>query len=110
MHQESATRRLAAILAVDVAGYSRLMASDERGTHLRLKRHQSELIDPLIKVYRGRIVKSMGDGLIPALTMPKADKGGRNHSLDEWVDTEKEGNMMVKKTGITTILAIAGLE
>jgi hypothetical protein len=52
----------------------------------------------------------MGDELIPALTMPKADKGGRNHSLDEWVDTEKEGNMMVKKTGITTILAIAGLE
>jgi acetylornithine deacetylase/succinyl-diaminopimelate desuccinylase-like protein len=47
---------------------------------------------------------------IPALTMPRADKGGRAHSLDEWVDTEKEGNMMVKKTGITTILAIAGLE
>lgn len=64
MHQESATRRLAAILAVDVVGYSRLMASDERGTHLRLKRHRSELIDPLIKVYRGRIVKSMGDGLL----------------------------------------------
>jgi len=47
---------------------------------------------------------------IPALTVPRADKGGRNHSLDEWLDTEKEGNMMVKKTGITTILAVAGIE
>jgi tripeptide aminopeptidase len=47
---------------------------------------------------------------IPALTMPRADKGGRNHSLDEWVDMEKESNLTVKKTGITTILAITGLE
>ncbi len=47
---------------------------------------------------------------IPALTVPRADKGGRNHSLDEWVDVEKEGNLMVKKTGLTTILAVAGME
>jgi tripeptide aminopeptidase len=47
---------------------------------------------------------------IPALTMPRADKGGRNHSLDEWVDMEKESNLTVKKTGITTILAITSLE
>ena len=47
---------------------------------------------------------------IPAITMPRADKGGRAHSLDEWVDTEKESNLMVKKTGLTTILAVAGME
>jgi tripeptide aminopeptidase len=47
---------------------------------------------------------------IPALTMPRADKGGRNHSLDEWVDVEKESNLMVKKTGITTILAVSGMQ
>ena len=47
---------------------------------------------------------------IPAITMPRADKGGRAHALDEWVDTEKESNLMVKKTGLTTILAVAGLE
>ena len=47
---------------------------------------------------------------IPAITMPRADKGGRAHSLDEWVDTEKESNLMVKKTGLTTILSVAGME
>jgi acetylornithine deacetylase/succinyl-diaminopimelate desuccinylase-like protein len=47
---------------------------------------------------------------IQALTMPRADKGGRNHSLDEWVDVEKDGNMKVKQIGLTTILAMAGLE
>jgi acetylornithine deacetylase/succinyl-diaminopimelate desuccinylase-like protein len=47
---------------------------------------------------------------IQALTMPRADKGGRAHSLDEWVDVEKESNQKVKLIGLTTILAIAGLE
>lgn len=47
---------------------------------------------------------------IQALTMPRADKGGRNHSLDEWVDVEKEGNHKVKQIGLATILAMAGLE
>jgi tripeptide aminopeptidase len=47
---------------------------------------------------------------IQALTMPRADKGGRNHSLDEWVDVEKEGNHKVKQIGLATILAVAGLE
>jgi tripeptide aminopeptidase len=47
---------------------------------------------------------------IQALTMPRADKGGRNHSLDEWVDVEKESNLKVKQIGLTTILAVAGVE
>jgi class 3 adenylate cyclase len=58
----AATRRLAAILAADVAGYSRLMGADEEGTHERLKAHLQELIDPKIKEHRGRIVKNTGDG------------------------------------------------
>ena len=53
----SATRRLAAILAADVAGYSRLMGADEEGTHERLKAHLSELIDPKIGEHRGRTVQ-----------------------------------------------------
>src|SRR6516165_3345753 len=57
-------RRLAAILAVDVAGYSRLMGEDEEGTHGRLKAHLRELIDPRIRVHHGRIVKNTGDGLL----------------------------------------------
>ena len=58
------SRRLAAILAVDVAGYSRLMGADEERTHERLRAHFRELVDPKIKEHRGRIVKNTGDGLL----------------------------------------------
>jgi TolB-like protein/class 3 adenylate cyclase/tetratricopeptide (TPR) repeat protein len=57
-------RRLAAILAADVAGYSRLMGADEEGTLERLKAHRRELADAKIKEHRGRIVKTTGDGLL----------------------------------------------
>jgi len=60
----ASTRRLAAILAADVAGYSRLMGEDEEGTLERLKAHRRQLIDPKIKEHRGRIVKTTGDGLL----------------------------------------------
>src|SRR3982075_3920282 len=60
----AATRRLAAIFAADVAGYSRLMGADEEGTHERLKAHLRELVDPKIKEHRGRIVQTTGDGLL----------------------------------------------
>jgi class 3 adenylate cyclase len=59
-----ATRRLAAILAADVAGYSRLMGADEEGTHERLRRHLRDLVDPKIKEHRGRVVKNTGDGML----------------------------------------------
>jgi len=58
------TRRLAAILAADVAGYSRLMGTDEEGTHGRLKAHLREFVDPKIKEHHGRTVKNAGDGLL----------------------------------------------
>jgi TolB-like protein len=57
-------RRLAAILAADVAGYSRLMGADEEGTHERLKAHLGELVEPKISQHRGRVVKNTGDGLL----------------------------------------------
>ena len=56
--------RLAAILAADVAGYSRLMGVDEEGTLERLKAHRRELVDPKIRELRGRIVKTTGDGML----------------------------------------------
>jgi len=59
-----AIRRLAAILAADVAGYSRLMGADEEGTHERLKAHRRELVDPKISEHSGRIVKTTGDGML----------------------------------------------
>jgi len=60
----ASTRRLAAILAADVAGYSRLMGADEEGTHDRLKAVRRQLIDPKITEHHGRIVKTTGDGLL----------------------------------------------
>src|SRR5215469_4222859 len=57
-------RRLAAILAADVAAYSRLMGADEEGTHERLKAHRQRFVDPKIAEHRGRIVKNTGDGLL----------------------------------------------
>jgi adenylate cyclase len=60
----ASTRRLAAILAADVAGYSRLMGADEEGTHERLKAHFGELVDPKIGEHHGRIVKNTGDGML----------------------------------------------
>src|SRR5215469_8132688 len=57
-------RRLIAILAADVAGYSRLMGANEEGTHERLKGHLREVVDPKIAEHRGRVVKNTGDGLL----------------------------------------------
>src|SRR5436190_4490254 len=57
-------RRLTAILAADVAGYSRLMGGDAEGTHARLKVHLAQLIEPKIKEHRGRTIKNTGDGLL----------------------------------------------
>ena len=57
-------RRLTAILAADVAGYSRLMGADEEGTHERLKGHLGELVNPKIAEDRGRVVKNTGDGFL----------------------------------------------
>src|SRR5207245_5954839 len=57
-------RRLAAILAADMVGYSRLMEVDEAGTLARLKTHRLELIDPSIAKNRGRIIKTTGDGML----------------------------------------------
>jgi adenylate cyclase len=61
---EKPTRRLAAILAADVAGYSRLMGADEEGTHERLQAHFRKLINPKIAQHRGRVVKNTGDGFL----------------------------------------------
>jgi hypothetical protein len=61
---EQVERRLAAILAADFAGYSRLMGADEEGTLERLKAHRRELIDPEIAEHHRRIVKTTGDGML----------------------------------------------
>jgi TolB-like protein/class 3 adenylate cyclase len=64
MAEARVERRLAAILAADVAGYSRLMSADEEGTLAQLKAYRRELVDPKIAEHRGRIVKTTGDGAL----------------------------------------------
>src|SRR4051812_40623706 len=64
MMDERTNRRLAAILAADVVGYSRLMANDEAGTLSALKRHRAEVFDPLVAQHSGRVVKLIGDGAL----------------------------------------------
>ena len=64
MATERVERRLTAILAADVVGYSRLTSLDEEGTHVRLKEHLRVLVDPKISEYRGHVVKNTGDGML----------------------------------------------
>jgi class 3 adenylate cyclase/pimeloyl-ACP methyl ester carboxylesterase len=64
MESKTVQRRLAAILAADVVGYSRLMSADEMGTLTALKAHRRELIDPEIAAHHGRMVKTTGDGAL----------------------------------------------
>ena len=64
MEGQRVERRLTAILAADVAGYSRLLGEDEEGTLARLNAHRRELIDPMVAEHHGRIVKTTGDGLL----------------------------------------------
>jgi len=64
LSDERVERRLAAVLAADVAGYSRLMGRDERGTHAKLKSLRKTFVDPTIAAHRGHIVKTTGDGML----------------------------------------------
>src|SRR5437762_8956676 len=87
----TATRRLAAILAADVAGYSHLIGADEEGTLKRLKVIRAELIDPKIAEHHGRIVKTTGDGLL-------VEFGSVVDAL--WCTTEWQASMAGRNTGI----------
>src|SRR6516162_245996 len=64
MKEKRVERKLAAVLAGDVAGYSRLMGADEEGTLAALKAHRRALVDPKIKEHRGEIIKTTGDGML----------------------------------------------
>jgi hypothetical protein len=70
----SQTRRLAAILAADVTGYSRLMGADEEGTHERLQAHLRELVNLKVSEHSGRIVKNTGDSF--------SGRGGTRHPIE----------------------------
>ena len=82
MAEHRVERRLAAILAGDVAGYSRLIGVDEEGTLERLKTLRRQLIDPKIKEYRGRIVKTTGDGMLVEFASVVGALRGRHSARD----------------------------
>jgi formylglycine-generating enzyme required for sulfatase activity/class 3 adenylate cyclase len=96
--REPAPRRLAAIVAGDIAGYSRLMQIDEEGTHGRVKRIERDLIDPSIAEHQGRLVKTTGDGFLAIFDSPveavrcaiviQQNMVGRNTSLPKhhWIE------------------------
>jgi adenylate cyclase len=64
MTEEAPRRRLAAILAADVVGYSRMMQADEAGTLAALKARRAEMLQPIVAKHQGRVVKLMGDGVL----------------------------------------------
>src|SRR3979490_2116865 len=96
--RDPASRRLAAIVAGDIAGYSRLMELDEEGTHARVKRIERDLIEPSIAEHHGRLVKTTGDGFIAIFDSPgeaarcgiviQQNMIGRNASVakDSWIE------------------------
>jgi len=86
----AATRRLAAILAADVAGYSRLMGADEEGTHERLQAHLRDFMDPKIKEHHGRIVKNTGDGFPAEFASAWMQCAAQLRSSAGWWDREPE--------------------
>lgn len=67
---DATSRRLAAIIAGDISGYSRLMQIDEDGTYARVKRIERDLIEPTIAEHHGRLVKKTGDGFIAIFDSP----------------------------------------
>jgi TolB-like protein/class 3 adenylate cyclase len=96
-------RRLAAILAADVAGYSRLMGDDEEGTLARFRAHRRELIDPNISEYRGRIVKTTGDGFLiefPSVIEAVSCAVAVQHGMAERNTGTPEGERITFRIGV----------
>src|ERR1700716_4196446 len=79
-------RRLAAILAADVAAYSRLIGAEKEGTLARLKAIRKPLTDPKIAEHRGRIVKTTGDGLLSSLPVPSMRRDAPSKFSAAWRD------------------------
>ena len=108
------TRRLAAVLAADVAGYSRLIGADEGGTLQALKAIRAELIDPTIASHNGRLVKTTGDGLlvefgsvVDALrcaTEVQAGMAGRNSTVPEDRRVEFRIGTLSSRTAISSVM------
>jgi class 3 adenylate cyclase len=81
---ELVQRRLAAILAADIVGFSSLMERDEEGTYARVGRLRRELIEPRLSEHQGRLIKTTGDGFLAEFASPIAALGARSPSRAIW--------------------------
>ena len=97
-------RRLAAILAADVVGYSRLMGADEAGTLAALRAHRAEIFDPVIAERGGRLVKLMGDGALVEFASV-VEAGGAALALPQRVAAGERGRG-VKGCGCSVVEAV----
>lgn len=103
MGEDGTIRKLTAILAADVVGYSRLMARDESGTLATLKAYRKDLINPAVAEYRGRIVKLMGDGALiefPSVVDAVTCAVAIQTKITEWNDFVPEGKRMSLRIGV----------
>src|SRR5512138_3559618 len=103
MTEGSVIRRLAAILAADVVGFSRMMGLDEEGTLARLKLARAEVVDPTISEHRGRIFKTTGDGLLvefPSVVDAVQCAAKVQSAMTERAAGEAEGQRIVFRVGI----------
>ena len=97
------TRRLAAILAADVVGFSSMMERDEEGTLARLKALQRDLLEPRVRAHHGRVVKTTGDGYLVEFASPWRPFGARFECRRSWQGTallRREGPLRLR-IGIT---------
>jgi adenylate cyclase len=103
MSEAQVERRLAAILAADVAGYSQMMGQDEAGTLAALKTQRSELIEPMIAKHAGRVVKLMGDGVLAEFSSVVEAPSAQPRFSARWHCTPREN-------GCSSVLAsISGI-
>nr|WP_281367508.1 adenylate/guanylate cyclase domain-containing protein [Sphingomonas chungangi] len=102
--QQELDRHLAAILALDIAGYSRLMNADEQGTHRRMLARRKTVIDPQVEAHRGRVVKGTGDGVLAEFTSARNAIGAAiaiQSALAEANGEEPDVPPMTARIGIT---------
>src|SRR4051794_3059963 len=104
--REPSPRRLAAIVAGDIAGYSRLMQIDEEGTHIRVKRIERDLIEPSIAEHHGKLVKTTGDGFIAIFDSPVEAVRCGIVIQQTWLDaTHRCRSIIGSNIGLVSILA-----
>jgi adenylate cyclase len=101
VENEQTNRRLAAILAADVVGYSRMMGADEAGTLAALKRHRETLFNPAVAAHNGRVVKLVGDGtLVEFSSVVEAVKCAMAIQRAVKAEARSDGNGVMLRIGI----------